>query len=83
MTEKQFIRAVGREIRKIRERKDLSQEATSGLEMSNRNYQRLEAGDANARLTTLLKIAQALDVHPKEFFNFELGKPEKVVKRKV
>ncbi|MCZ8157660.1 MAG: helix-turn-helix transcriptional regulator [Leptospira sp.] len=59
-------------IRKIRENRDMSQESVAGLELSLRIYQKIEAGEGMPSLKTLLIIADALGVHPRELFDIPL-----------
>ena len=62
---------VGKQIQKLREAKGLSQQdlaAKCNFEKS--NMSRLEAGRVNSTLSTLDKIAKALDVTLVELFSF-------------
>jgi transcriptional regulator with XRE-family HTH domain len=62
---------VGKQIQKIRESKGLSQQdlaAKCNFEKS--NMSRLEAGRVNPTLSTLEKVAKALDVTLIEIFRF-------------
>ena len=62
---------VGKQIQKIRELKGLSQQdlaAKCNFEKS--NMSRLEAGKINPTLSTLEKVAKALDVSLVELFSF-------------
>lgn len=62
---------VGQQIQKLRELKGLSQQdlaAKCNFEKS--NMSRLEAGRVNPTLSTLEKVAKALDVSLVELFNF-------------
>jgi len=47
----------------------MSQESVSGLQISVRNYQRIETQEGLPSLKSLLIIADALGVHPKELFD--------------
>ena len=62
---------VGKQIQKIRELKGLSQQdlaAKCNFEKS--NMSRLEAGKVNPTLSTLEKVASALEINIIELFNF-------------
>lgn len=62
---------VGKRIQEIRVEKNISQQdlaARCNFEKS--NMSRLEAGRANATLSTLEVVAKALEVNIKELFNF-------------
>ncbi|WP_170971197.1 helix-turn-helix domain-containing protein [Ilyomonas limi] len=57
---------------KVRAQKQLSIRqlaAASGLEYS--QLQRIEKGKVNLSFTTLITIAQGLEIHPKELLDFE------------
>lgn len=57
------MKTVGFNIRRAREAKGLSQEDAAHLaHMNIRNYQRLEAGEGNPTLATLLSLAEALEI---------------------
>jgi transcriptional regulator with XRE-family HTH domain len=63
---------VGKQIQKLREQKGMSQQdlaAKCNFEKS--NMSRLEAGRVNPTLSTLEKVANALDVTLVELFNFQ------------
>lgn len=63
---------VGQQIQKLRESKGLSQQdlaAKCNFEKS--NMSRLEAGRVNPTLSTLEKVAKALEVTLVELFNFQ------------
>lgn len=65
--------AFGKHLKKIRTRKKISQEKL-GLEAN--SYQstiiRIEQGKANPKLSTLIAIAKALNIPPRELLNFPL-----------
>ena len=63
---------IGKQIQKLRETKGLSQQdlaAKCNFEKS--NMSRLEAGRVNATLSTLEKVANALEVTLAELFTFQ------------
>lgn len=71
MSDKSVHILVGKQIRKLRESKDLSQQdlaAKCNFEKS--NMSRLEAGGVNSTLSTLKKVSDALDIHISELFKF-------------
>ena len=62
---------VGKQIQKIRELKGLSQQDLSAkCNFEKSNMSRLEAGKINPTLSTLEKVAKALDVSLVELFSF-------------
>ncbi len=56
------MKRLGQNIRKLRERAALTQEAAAGTKMATRTLQRLEDGEGNPTLGTLQDLAQALRV---------------------
>ena len=59
--------ALGREIRRHRDLKGLSQEKLAELAGLNRNYIGfVERAERSPRVITILRIARALDLHPAE-----------------
>lgn len=63
------VRTVGRNIRRIREQRALSQEQLAEKCQLHRTYvSGIERGTRNPSLQNLLKIARALDVHPSILF---------------
>lgn len=68
-------------IRKIRETRDMSQESVSGMELSVRNYQKIESGKGMPSLKSLLIIADALGIHPKELLDVP-GLSNRPIKKK-
>lgn len=69
MQDKEFYKQVGRRIAKHRKNLSMTQEQLGDLcDMERSTIARLETGNANATLQTLLKISNALDVPVKKFF---------------
>lgn len=65
------LKLIGKNIKEIRNQQDLSQEQLAyESKIPRRQIQRIEKGEVNAGISTLLAIAQAFDVHIKEFFEF-------------
>ncbi|UII27550.1 helix-turn-helix transcriptional regulator [Fulvivirga maritima] len=68
----EYINAFGKHLKKLREQKGLTQE-----ELSNRSGQafsqigRFERGVRSPTLSTLIAIANGLDVHPKKLLDFD------------
>ncbi len=64
------IKAFGANLRKVREEKNMSmQTLANAAEIELSQIHRIETGKINPKLTTILVIAKALDVSPKELFN--------------
>jgi transcriptional regulator with XRE-family HTH domain len=71
MSENSLQIIVGKNIQKIRESKDISQqELAAKCNFEKSNMSRLEAGRVNPTLSTLEKVAKALDVSLAELFTF-------------
>lgn len=67
MQEEKDLLALGREIRRHRNAKGLSQEKLAELSGLNRNYIGfVERAERSPRVTTIFRIARALDLHPGE-----------------
>ena len=74
----EFIAALGKSIRNIRKQKGLSQQKLADLcdlELSQIN--RIELGRINTSVSQVATICEALNIHPKEVFDFELPKAKK------
>ncbi len=70
-----FIQNLGIHIRKLRESKDLSQNDLSiNSDIPKIQIGRIERAEINTTVRTLVKIANALQIDPKELFNFSSPK---------
>lgn len=71
MSENSLQLIVGKNIQRIRESKGISQqELAAKCNFEKSNMSRLEAGRVNPTLSTLEKVAKALDVSLAELFTF-------------
>jgi len=71
ISEETFIANLGIHIRQLREKKNLSQQDLAddcGIPKS--QIARIERAKINTTVKTLVKIANALDIEPKDLFNF-------------
>jgi transcriptional regulator with XRE-family HTH domain len=69
MSESSIQEKVGRRIKLIREEKNIPQVVLAAkCNLEKGNLSRLEAGRANATLSTLERVANALEVHISELF---------------
>jgi DNA-binding XRE family transcriptional regulator len=65
------LKAFGSHIRKIRNAKGLSQEKLADVAgISENTIVTLESGVLNTTIATCFDIAKALEIHPKELFDF-------------
>ena len=72
MTETQLYTLIGLRIRTLRQQKGLTQQALAyECDIEKPNLSRIENGNTNPTIKSLLKISIALDVELKELFNFE------------
>lgn len=56
-------------VRRLREKMDWTQEqAADAVGIAPRHYQKIEAGDVNATVTTLVRLANAFRVSVKDLF---------------
>ena len=71
------LKAFGKKMKELREARNLSQETLAWKADSELSQiSRMERGIVNAGLSQIFKIAKALEVHPKELFDFEMPPDE-------
>lgn len=74
MTDLEYIKNLGQNIKKIRLEKRMNQvDLALACDFKKPNMQRIEAGNTNPTFKTLLKIANALEVHVADLVKFELN----------
>lgn len=68
-----YVKELGKNIRSIRKTKGVTMEALSyKAEIEYRLVGRIERGEGNTTVISLLKIADALNVDVLDFFNFSI-----------
>lgn len=68
-----FLVNLGIHIRQIRERKNLSQQNLADIcDLPKTTIGRVERAEMNTTIKTLVKIANALEIEPKELLNFSI-----------
>lgn len=68
-----FITNFGVHIRQLREKKNMSQQdLANDCGMSKRQIGRIERGEINTSLGTIINIANALEVEPKTLLDFSI-----------
>ena len=68
-----FIINLGVFIRQIRERKNLSQQSLADIsDLPKTTIGRIERAEINTTIRSLVKIANALEIEPKELLNFQM-----------
>ena len=69
-SERIFLEELGKRVRELRERAELSSaEVARRLLMDRGNYSRIETGKTNPSSLTLHKVAQVLDCEVADFFD--------------
>ena len=62
----------GQKVRKLRMQQNLTQEEMAfRLNTSLRQFGRIERGESNARMDTISRVAEVLNVEPGDLFNFD------------
>lgn len=73
ISEETFIINLGIHIRQLRERKNLSQQdLANDCNIPKSQIARIERAKINTTVRTLIKIANALEIEPKELLNFQI-----------
>jgi transcriptional regulator with XRE-family HTH domain len=68
-----FISDFGVHVRQLREKKNMSQQdLANDCSMSKRQIGRIERGEINTSLGTIINIANALEIEPKDLLNFTI-----------
>ncbi|MFA9290093.1 MAG: helix-turn-helix domain-containing protein [Solirubrobacteraceae bacterium] len=71
ISEESFIANLGIHIRQLRERKNMSQQdLANDCNIPKNQIGRIERAEVNTTVRTLVKIANALEVHPKDLLDF-------------
>lgn len=72
ISEETFLISLGIHIRQLREKKNLSQENLAhDCNISKSQIARIERAEINTTVKTLVKIANALEIDPKELFDLK------------
>ncbi len=70
-SEREILSKIGVQIRKLRESKNLSQQNLADIsDMPKSTIARIERAEVSVKFITLIKIATALEMDLKVFFNF-------------
>ncbi|RAV28419.1 helix-turn-helix domain-containing protein [Sinomicrobium soli] len=79
---KEFLRLFGLQIRKIRtEKRKLSlRELASRCDVEHSKIAKIEKGQIRIQLPTVFELAEGLNVHPRELFNFKFEIDDKDLK---
>lgn len=73
ISEETFLSNLGIHIRQLREKKNLSQlDLANDCSIPKSQIARIERAKINTTVRTLIKIANALEIEPKELLNFNI-----------
>lgn len=71
----EFLILFGKEIEKHRIEQNLSyRQLAQRCDLDHSNISKIEKGEINITLSSILELSKGLKVHPKEFLNFEISK---------
>jgi transcriptional regulator with XRE-family HTH domain len=69
--DKKVLKAFGKKLKSIREAKDLSvRDVSYNCAIDNSKISKIENGQINITLTTILDLAKGLEIDPKELLDF-------------
>jgi len=70
-----FLKNFGEKLHAIRKKKGLSYRKLDSLCNLDHSYiSKIEKGEVNVTLETVLELAKGLEIHPKELFDFNFDK---------
>jgi len=70
--EEEYISNLGIHIRQLREQKNISQQGLADLcDMPKTSIGRVERGEVYVTIKTIIKIANALEIEPKDILDFK------------
>ncbi|MGJ1198221.1 helix-turn-helix domain-containing protein [Sphingobacterium spiritivorum] len=70
-----FLEKFGNQLKKLRIEQALSyRKLSKNCEIDHSDIRKIENGERNIQLSTILELAKGLGKHPKELFDFEMYK---------
>jgi transcriptional regulator with XRE-family HTH domain len=73
ISREEFLINLGTHLRQIRESKNFSQQSLADISnLPKTTIGRIERAEISATISTLVKIADALEIEPKELLNFQI-----------
>lgn len=70
-----FLKSFGKNLKKIREKKEVSlRELAASCNVDHSNIGKIEKGEFNITLLTILELSKGLEIHPKKLLDFEIEK---------
>lgn len=74
---KKFLELFGKRVELLRKEQKLSlRQLAQRCDVDFSDISKIEKGERNIQMTTILEIAKGLGVHPKELFDFEMPERE-------
>jgi transcriptional regulator with XRE-family HTH domain len=71
--DEEFIRKFGEYVFQLRKERGLSQSDLAGMSnLDKRQIRRIEKGEANSTLSTVKRVADALEINVRDLFGFEI-----------
>ncbi len=68
-----FLKSFGKNLKKIREKKGISlRELAASCNVDHSNIGKIEKGEFNITLLTILELSRGLEIHPKKLLDFEI-----------
>ncbi len=70
-----FLELFGNQIQKLRKERDLSLRQLAQLcDIDYIDISKIEKGQRNIQIFTILELTKGLDIHPKDLFDFDIEK---------
>ena len=74
ITKEDFLNTFGRKVYTLRKEKNYSyRELAKRCDVDFSDISKIEKGERNIQLSTVLELAKGLEVHPQELFDFKLN----------
>lgn len=69
-----FLHRFGKRLEHFRTKQNLSfRQLAQNCNLDHSDIRKIEKGERNIQLSTILELAKGLDIHPKELFDFEMN----------
>ncbi len=70
----EFLHLFGKHLEYLRKRQGFSfRQLAQNCNLDYSDISKIEKGERNVQLSTILELAKGLGIHPKELFNFEIS----------
>jgi transcriptional regulator with XRE-family HTH domain len=70
----EFLHCFGKRLKHFRTKQDLSfRQMAQNCNLDHSDIRKIEKGERNIQLSTILELAKGLGIHPKELFDFEMN----------